>query len=149
PLFVLFSSGADEKKESKKFKFMELLLEYGTDLTLTGPGNESVLTPAILSNSIECVEFLLKKNIDVNVVDRRGRTPFHYAAEQASMEVIKMLLDAGALINVVDNAGKTPLMLAKKNPHKASLTYLQKESRNPARAQKKVSAIGQSAPTKK
>ena len=109
----------------------------------------SLVHAAAIKNNVPILKELIKRGLDVNLLDNDGQTPLHYAAEQAGVEVIKILLDAGALINVVDKNGKTPLMLAKTNPHKASLTYLQKESRKPVRAQKKIQVIDQPAPSQK
>src|SRR5690606_41224787 len=44
--------------------------------------------------------------------------------------------------NIDDKDGNTPLMLAKKNKDKQVFAYLLKESRNPAKAQKRIQAEG-------
>ncbi len=127
---------------------VELLFDVGVKPISDIEGISLVHIAAILNNVLILKE-LIKRGLDVNLVDNDGQTPLHYAAEQAGVEVIKALLDAGAFINSVDKAGKTPLMLAKKNPHKQSLVYLQKESHKPVSAQKIVQVMDQPALSRK
>ena len=101
----------------------------------------SLVHAAAIKNNAPILKELITRGLDVNAVDKDGQTPLHYASERAGVEVIKMLIEAGAIVNAVDKNGKTPVMLAKTNPHTASLVYLQKESRKHISVQKNVAAI--------
>ena len=48
----------------------------------------------------------------VNLADRAGWTPLHFAAQVQSAEMIKLLLERGAAVDPVDRHGNTPLMTA-------------------------------------
>ena len=69
PLYVIFSSLVGGTNESKRLEFTKLLLENGADVNLTGPGHYGVLAAAVRSNSVRCINLLLNKGIDVNIVD--------------------------------------------------------------------------------
>jgi len=57
------------------------------------------------------VQFLLTKaNVDLR--DRFGRTPLHYAAANSNVNMMRHLLDAGASLWAVDRAGYSALMHA-------------------------------------
>jgi len=57
------------------------------------------------------VDCLLRTRADVNIPDRRGRTPIFYAAAAGSKPKVTQLLEVGAVCDEVDNAGDTPLIL--------------------------------------
>lgn len=67
---------------------------------------------------------------DINLANKEGRTPLHYAALQGNVEIAKILLENGADVNVADkdtdpetalafrgNEGKAPLHYAVENGH--------------------------------
>jgi len=56
------------------------------------------------------IETLLEVGVPVDIVDRGGSTPLHYAARFGNSPAIKALLAAGADAGVVDAAGETPLV---------------------------------------
>jgi ankyrin repeat protein len=58
------------------------------------------------------IELLLRKNANVNVVDRHGRSALHFAALLCPVETVHMMLSNGAAIDVSDKDHKTPLMYA-------------------------------------
>lgn len=103
---------------------------------------QSLAHLAAIRNNVSILKELIARGLSVNLVDNDGQAPLHYASEFAGVEVIKILLDAGAHIDIADKDGNTPLMIAKKNKDKHVFAYLQKESRSPARAQKRIQAEG-------
>ncbi|RUS22547.1 hypothetical protein BC937DRAFT_88542 [Endogone sp. FLAS-F59071] len=67
----------------------------------------------IKGDPIEIVSFLLaSKDIQIDVVDRFGRTPLHYAARLGAFTCSSYLLDRGALVNADDLDYNTPLQIA-------------------------------------
>ena len=61
------------------------------------------------SQSLELVTLLLGMNVDVNAIDRRGRTAMHGAARLARNAIIELLAANGARVDIADARGQTPL----------------------------------------
>ena len=61
------------------------------------------------SQSLELVTLLVGMHVDVNAVDRRGRTALHGAARLAKNAVIELLAANGARVDIADARGQTPL----------------------------------------
>jgi ankyrin repeat protein len=55
---------------------------------------------------------MLEGGADVNVRNKYGKTPLHYAAKSGTPENITALLEAGADVNARDMDGWTPLYYA-------------------------------------
>ncbi|KAG6618379.1 TKL protein kinase [Phytophthora cinnamomi] len=70
---------------------------------------------------------LMREDIDVNVADDAGRSPFHFAFEEEQVDVICLLIENGADLDLADEdgdnvdktnkRGNTPLMCAAKSGH--------------------------------
>jgi hypothetical protein len=60
----------------------------------------------------------------VAIVDKKGRTPLHWAAMLGYCEAISLLLPSGAVVNATDNEGHTPLMYAAIRGHKGAVHLL-------------------------
>ena len=58
---------------------------------------------------LELVTLLVDRDIDVNAVDRRGRTAMHGAARLARNTLIAVLVENGAKVDSADGRGQTPL----------------------------------------
>ena len=69
--------------------------------------NEARLAPE--SQALDLVTLLVALDIDVNAVDRRGRTAMHGAARLARNTLIPVLVDKGARVDIADARGQTPL----------------------------------------
>ena len=59
--------------------------------------------------SIELVTLLVGMDIDLNAVDRRGRTAMHGAARLAKNAIVEVLAENGARVDIADGRGLTPL----------------------------------------
>ncbi|MBM61432.1 MAG: hypothetical protein CL484_00625 [Acidobacteria bacterium] len=59
--------------------------------------------------AFELVRVLVDQEIDVDAVDRRGRTAMHAAARLARNSLISLLADNGAAVDIADGRGQTPL----------------------------------------
>ncbi len=64
---------------------------------------------ATASQSLELVTLLLGMHVDVNAVDRRGRTAMHGAARLAKNAIIELLAAHGARVDIADARGQAPL----------------------------------------
>lgn len=63
-------------------------------------------------NRTDVLNYLLSKNVSLNIQDRDGRTALIDAADRNNLPVSSALLDAGADQNVQEIKGLTPLMIA-------------------------------------
>jgi len=73
------------------------------------------------------VKKLVKKRPKlVNVRNKYGETPLHWAAYVGRTNILKFLLKNEAEVNAEDNAGELPLDLAKKRGNKAAIRSLKK-----------------------
>lgn len=59
--------------------------------------------------SIEVIQELVNRGVDVNAIDCYGNSPVHYAARSKRADIIKLLFNAGANINIVNLQGVSPL----------------------------------------
>ena len=61
-------------------KIVELLINYGANVTVLDRFLNSPINLAIISENPKIVELLLQKNVDVNVANKIGIAPLHRAA---------------------------------------------------------------------
>lgn len=68
--------------------------------------NDNAMHYAVKNANFEMVNLLIAMQIDINLQDRSGLTPLHYAVSTAipSVEIIETLLENGAEVNI----GETP-----------------------------------------
>jgi len=65
-----------------------------------------------IEHSSDAVSWLLDRNVNPSLADKKGWTPLHYAAKVGYHRVLELLLKVGAEIDLVDDKGRTPLMIA-------------------------------------
>ena len=88
-----------------------LLIDRGADLLAPkGTFERTPLHVAASKGSIEVLELLVARGVDVDVVSRRGFTPLHRAIFFREKEAAKKLLELGA-----DGSGPTVLSLVTGN----------------------------------
>lgn len=62
------------------------------------------------------VTMLIKNKADINALDNKGNTVFHYMAKNKyGTEIVELLIEKGADINAKNKNGETPLHFAAKN----------------------------------
>ncbi|MDF7806472.1 ankyrin repeat domain-containing protein [Pontiellaceae bacterium B12219] len=71
---------------------------------------QTLLMAATRSGQIEMVDYLLAHGVELNAVDRSGKTAAAYAVGQP--ELLNLLLQNGASANRINSAGTPPLHLA-------------------------------------
>ena len=87
---------------------------YGADLSLRLSNGSLPLHSAAWKGSVECIEILLARNMDINARNHTGQTPLHFAAKEGNFEAVDVLLERGAKIDVKEEESQmTPLDHAK------------------------------------
>ena len=64
---------------------------------------------AVLNNTIETINLLLKAGAQTNARNNEGETPLHYAVEVGEMRAILHLTRSGADLQPRDRRGRTPM----------------------------------------
>src|SRR5690554_576836 len=94
------------------------------DINIKNTNGKSLLHYAILGNAFEVVKELLKREIDVNLIDNEGETAFFDCARKAKIELAKLLIINHTNINLSNNKGETPLHLAAAKGDKTMIDLL-------------------------
>ena len=94
----------------KDFAALEELLK-SANVNSRDQDGRTPLMYAILSEhaDVRMVEFLIQHGADINVADKQGWTPLHFAARDHKLDLVKILVDNGAAVDPVDVFGNTPL----------------------------------------
>lgn len=89
------------------------LLREGANLEEVDPNDGwRALHCAVMTESLEAVEYLLKQKADVDAVGPGGLTALHLACRDNSAEVVQVLLAGGADRGALDGNGRTAADLA-------------------------------------
>lgn len=118
---MLLDSGADTECENLngmtplldackegRFKEVEILLKYDAYLRAKSYSRTSTLHFAVDANSLDIVQLLLEKGLDVDTRNERDETPLMHAVtnNNDNLEMIGLLIDRGADIDATsDNFG--------------------------------------------
>ena len=78
----------------------------------------------IQNGNVPFLEFLLERGEDVDVADRFGRSPLHYAVAAGQDDTVELLLNKGANIHALTNRDETPLHLAARYDQAHLIPYL-------------------------
>ena len=86
---------------------------------------EKRLISAVLDENINQVEKLIRKKVNINVIDEEGRTPLMRASWRGFVKIVNILVEAGAEVNITDNFGRTALTYALHWGNKETIAYLE------------------------
>nr|XP_034308118.1 ankyrin repeat and SOCS box protein 10-like isoform X1 [Crassostrea gigas] len=91
---------------------IRVLVDRGADIMSRDKWRMSPLIHAIVPQFTEVVEFLVTRCPDVvNMCDKFGKAPLHYAIESDCVAMVNLLICNGADVNIGTMKGITPLML--------------------------------------
>ena len=103
-------------------ELLKVLLENGADATLTKKDRTTALItvaggqPRIPdpdgARTIEAMQLLLARGVDIDAFNTTGQTAVHAAAARGADPVVKFLAGKGAALNLPDKQGRTPLDVA-------------------------------------
>jgi ankyrin repeat protein/mono/diheme cytochrome c family protein len=86
------------------------------------PAGSTLLHHAAAFGTIETLTYLLAAGAEVNVKNRRGSTPLHWAIHDEAK--VRLLLSRGAAVNVRQVEGRTPLYQAASLGHATEIVRL-------------------------
>ncbi|XP_062700494.1 uncharacterized protein LOC134284930 [Aedes albopictus] len=111
---------------------VQLLLENGADINIRNAKSNSV-TPlhfACQNGHKEVVEILIRRNANIDALDKNNVTSLHLACLNGHKEVVEILVHEKANIDALAEMKFTPLHLACCNGHKEVVEILVRESAN-------------------
>jgi len=93
---------------------VEAALQAGADIEarIGGASAITALGHAVIAQSLDAVEALIRRGADLEATDRHGDTPLCYALQMKNPAIAEQLLAAGAETRVRGWRGRTPLSLA-------------------------------------
>ena len=91
---------------------------------------QASIIEAVYANQLDEVKSLLKKGIDVNSKDKKGKSLLLIATQAQYIEMAKLLVENGADVNLQDNIFDSPFLYAGAAGHAELVTlYLQHGAR--------------------
>lgn len=102
---------------SDKIDILELLFDAGADIDHLDKDNNTPLMHAINLNCNPAVNFLIKKNANINIQNSKGNTALMLAVSNPSIDrySFKLMVNKGANLNTQNNDGNTALLLSERD----------------------------------
>lgn len=96
----------------------EVLISCGANIEATNHRGQTPLHIAAASTQgVDCLNYLVEKQVNINIQSFDGRTPLHMTAIHGRFTRSKTLIDKGAIVDCVDKNGCTPLHIAAQYGH--------------------------------
>jgi len=112
---------SDDAEDAREFLFAAALRDFarirhlievrGLHPDTTIKGKPTAICYAVLKQDNCLLSYLLKRGASVNLADRIGMTPLHYAALGGSPYCIACLVRHGACLRTTNGSGETPYSL--------------------------------------
>ena len=100
-------------------------LDDGVAINVFDNLDQTALIAAVSQNKLDAVKLLVKRGADVNLVDRAGWSPLHFAVYFGTdTAVIDALIAGGAKLNAQNDRGITPLYFASITGHELQVKRL-------------------------
>lgn len=101
------------------------LLAAGAAINMKTNHESGILTAALISNNVPCIETIMKSGCEVNYTDADGYTPLHHCCRHGlNTAIIESLLKSGNDKNGTTKLGHSALMLATYNKKTAAAKFL-------------------------
>jgi len=100
-------------------------LDEGVAINVFDNLDQTALIAAVSQSKLEAVKLLIQRGADVNLVDRAGWSPLHFAVYfSTETAVIDALIAGGAKLNAQNDRGITPLYFASITGHESQVKRL-------------------------
>jgi ankyrin repeat protein len=97
----------------KNISIIQILFEYGADISAGTEWGGTALHFAVSDGSVEIVQLLLDNGADISASNEKGYTALHLAVYRGFIEIVQLLLDNGADTSAQTSTdGNTALHLA-------------------------------------
>jgi ankyrin repeat protein len=107
----------------KNYKIATYLCENGADKDLKDEIDNTALMHAIYSCP-EIAMYLIINGANINIKNKLGEYPVHFAAMNGNHLIMKMLYDRGVELNIYNINKHSPIMMACSNQHYKCVRYL-------------------------
>jgi ankyrin repeat protein len=118
-------------REGDLVKLKEILSAQGKDIiSCKNEHGQTALHLASRNHHVEVVQEIIQNGADLNMPDKKGRTPLHAAMslelcmDPENLQVVKLLVDNGADLGKVDEEGLTPVHQASRSGRVHILQWL-------------------------
>lgn len=99
---------------SRKLPMIKLLMQGGADINaVSSDRNGTALIDAVSEDDLECVNFLLQYDPDLEVASKNGQTALTIASGHNNVEIVRSLVEKGADMNRKDQLGMSALTYAR------------------------------------
>ncbi|CAF1126763.1 unnamed protein product, partial [Didymodactylos carnosus] len=113
---------------------IELLLNHMNDIIQIDEYDciygETALTTASYCGHLDVVEYLLKRNANIDQTNHRQMTPLLAAVKAGMWHIVEYLIDQNASIELTDKQQRTPLIIAASEGHLAVIDSLIEKGAN-------------------
>ena len=95
----------------RSVEMIQILMLHGADVQARGYSNKTLLftTETNQEKKRKILEFALSHGVDINAVDKFGRTALMWAAMNGNVPTVRYLCDSGARLDIKDEEQRTAL----------------------------------------
>jgi ankyrin repeat protein len=110
--------------ENQKADIVEILLDWGSDVSARDPARNTAIFYAASNNDIKMLEILHRFKADINVNNMNNHTPLHSAAREGHADAINWLIAHGCEVNTPNVRQWSPLHVAVLKGNKEAMRVL-------------------------
>ena len=132
---ILLMQRSEKRMSSQEYVFEDekiiTMLDDLEDINTTDSYDRTLLMYSIIYEREKVVEYLLKRNANIEWEEKRHFRALHFAAQSGNHEIISLLLNAGAEPNAKNIFGNNAIMLCDLATKKSVMELLISHGVNP------------------
>ena len=101
--------------ETSNLDLLNLLLDKGADPNIQPTNNRPIISSAVIGNNVELLKCLITRGADPTLIDSRGWSALHFAAQIGAIDILDLLIHDKRTIKLFESQndlGQTPFMIA-------------------------------------